>query len=123
MYDEAVSALIRVQFTDITYHLNTTFLMIRTYHAKRDTDALLSLLDTFRIYIMRNTHINTEQKKGYTNFLRFTKKMVMIKHQVEFMEASKASAQLKMLLEQMRSTDNIINKFWLEEECASLDAA
>jgi len=47
----------------------------------------------------------------------------MIKHQVEFMEASKASAQLKMLLEQMRSTDNIINKFWLEEECASLDAA
>jgi hypothetical protein len=97
--------------------------MIRTYHAKRDTDALLSLLDTFRIYIMRNTHINTEQKKGYTNFLRFTKKMVMIKHQKEYMETAKATTQLKLLLEQMRSTENIINKFWLEEECSSLDAA
>jgi hypothetical protein len=95
--------------------------MIRTYHAKRDTDALLSLLDTFRIYIMRNTHINTDQKKGYTNFLRFTKKMVMIKHQIEFLDANKASAQLKQLMEQINNTENIINKFWLEEECNSID--
>lgn len=121
LFDEAISALIRVQFTDITYHLNTTFLMLRTYHAKRDTDALLSLLDTFRIYIMRNTHINTEQKKGYTNFLRFTKKMVMIKHQMEFLDTKKALSQLKMLLEQIKSTENIINKFWLEEECSAFD--
>jgi hypothetical protein len=123
LFDEAISALIRVQFTDITYHLNTTFLMLRTYHAKRDTDALLSLLDTFRIYIMRNTHINTEQKKGYTNFLRFTKKMVMIKHQMEFLDTKKALGQLKMLLEQIKSTENIINKFWLEEECSAFDLA
>jgi len=95
--------------------------MLRTYHAKRDTDALLSLLDTFRIYIMRNTHINTEQKKGYTNFLRFTKKMVMIKHQMEFLDTKKALGQLKMLLEQIKSTENIINKFWLEEECSAFD--
>jgi hypothetical protein len=95
--------------------------MIRTYHAKRDTDALLSLLDTFRIYIMRNTHINTDQKKGYTNFLRFTKKMVMIKHQIEYLEANKANSQLKQLMEQINSTENIINKFWLEEECNSID--
>jgi hypothetical protein len=121
LFDEAISELIRVQFTDITYHLNTTFLMLRTYHAKRDTDALLSLLDTFRIYIMRNTHINTEQKKGYTNFLRFTKKMVMIKHQMEFLDTKKALGQLKMLLEQIKSTENIINKFWLEEECSAFD--
>jgi hypothetical protein len=70
---------------------------------------------------MRNTHINTEQKKGYTNFLRFTKKMVMIKHQIEFLDTKKASTQLKMLLEQIKTTDNIINKFWLEEECSTFD--
>lgn len=121
LFDEAISALIRVQFTDITYHLNTSFLMIRTYHAKRDTDALLSLLDTFRIYIMRNTHINTDQKKGYTNFLRFTKKMVMIKHQLDYLEASKAASQLKSLREQINNTENVINKFWLEEECGASD--
>ena len=121
MFDEAISALIRVQFTDITYHLNTSFLMIRTYHAKRDTDALLSLLDTFRIYIMRNTHINTDQKKGYTNFLRFTKKMVMVKHQLDYMEAGKAASQLKSLREQINNTENVINKFWLEEECGAFD--
>lgn len=120
MFDEAISALIRVQFTDITYHLNTTFLMLRTYHAKKDTNALLSLIDTFRIYIMRNTHINTDQKKGYTNFLRFTKKMVLIKHQMDFLDANKASLQLSTLFEQVKNTENMVNKFWLEEECSSL---
>jgi hypothetical protein len=48
--------------------------------------------------------------------------MVMIKHQMEFLDTKKALAQLKMLLEQIKSTDNIINKFWLEEECTASDA-
>jgi hypothetical protein len=43
--------------------------------------------------------------------------MVMIKHQMEFLEAKKVSEQLNLLLEQIRGTENIINKFWLEEEC------
>lgn len=123
MYDQAISTLIRVQFTDITYHLNTTFLMIRTYHAKRDTDALLSLLDTFRIYIMRSAHINTEQKKSYQQFLRFTKKMVMIRHQIDYLAPAKAAQQLENLLEQIRNTANVVNKIWLEEECGVEPAA
>jgi hypothetical protein len=47
--------------------------------------------------------------------------MVMIKHQIEFLDANKASAQLKQLMEQINNTENIINKFWLEEECNSID--
>jgi deoxyribodipyrimidine photolyase len=70
---------------------------------------------------MRNTHINTDQKKGYTNFLRFTKKMVMIKHQLDYLEASKAASQLKSLREQINNTENVINKFWLEEECGAFE--
>ena len=70
---------------------------------------------------MRNTHINTDQKKGYTNFLRFTKKMVMVKHQLDYLEPNKAASQLKSLREQINNTENIINKFWLEEECGTFD--
>jgi hypothetical protein len=47
--------------------------------------------------------------------------MVMIKHQIEFLDANKASSQLKQLMEQINNTENIINKFWLEEECNSID--
>jgi hypothetical protein len=47
--------------------------------------------------------------------------MVMIKHQIEFLDANKASSQLKQLMEQINNTENIINKFWLEEECNSFD--
>jgi hypothetical protein len=52
---------------------------------------------------------------------RIPKKMVMIKHQIEYLEANKANSQLKQLMEQINSTENIINKFWLEEECNSID--
>jgi hypothetical protein len=45
--------------------------------------------------------------------------MVMIKHQIEFLDTNKATSQLKTLLDQINNTENIINKFWLEEECAS----
>jgi hypothetical protein len=47
--------------------------------------------------------------------------MVMIKHQLDYLEASKAASQLKSLREQINNTENIINKFWLEEECGTLD--
>jgi hypothetical protein len=45
----------------------------------------------------------------------------MIKHQLDYMEASKAASQLKSLREQINYTENVINKFWLEEECGDFD--
>ena len=80
-YNEALSVLLLVQFTDVKYHLNTTFLLLRTYFALKDMEALLSLIETFRIYVIRNRKMTTEQKRSYTNFLRFAKKLVLIRHQ------------------------------------------
>lgn len=116
-YHEALSVLLLVQFTDVKYHLNTSFLLLRTYFALKDTEALLSLIDTFRIYVIRNRKISTEQKRGYTNFLRFAKKLVLIRHQAPAYSRQPVEEKLAELAKKIESTTNVINKYWLLEEC------
>lgn len=116
-YNEALSVLLLVQFTDVKYHLNTSFLLLRTYFALRDTEALLSLIDTFRIYVIRNRKITTDQKRGYTNFLRFAKKLVLLRHQAPTYTRQTIAEKLANLEKKIESTGNVINKYWLLEEC------
>ncbi|GJM34028.1 MAG: hypothetical protein DHS20C18_30290 [Saprospiraceae bacterium] len=117
MYQDALSALLLVQFTDVKYHLNTTFLLLRTYYALRDTEALLSLIETFRIYVIRNQQTTTDQKRGYTNFLRFAKKLVLLKHQAHTYSKNNLHTKLEVLANKIEQTNNVINRYWLLEEC------
>ncbi len=120
MYQEALSALLLVQFTDVKYHLNTTFLLLRTYYALSDTEALLSLIDTFRIYVIRNQKITSNQKRGYTNFLRFAKRLVLIRHNKSTFSRQELKEKLATLSAKIEETNNIINRYWLIEECNAI---
>ncbi len=122
MYQEALSALLHVQFTDVKYHLNTTFLLLRTYYALHDTEALLSLIDTFRIYVIRNQKITSEQKRGYTNFLRFAKRLVLLRHNATTYSRKELREKLDALFHKIEETGNIINRYWLTEECKAVAA-
>lgn len=123
MYNEALYALLLVQFTDVKYHLNTSFLLLRTYYALKDTEALLSLIETFRIYVMRNRKMTTDQKRGYTNFLRFAKKLVLLKHNASTFSKKTLDEKLTALYHKILNTDNVINRYWLIEESAPETAA
>ncbi len=120
-YNEAIETLLHVQFTDVKYHLNTTFLLLRTYYALGDTEALLSLIETFRIYVIRNRKMTTDQKKGYTNFLRFAKKLVLLKHQSATYTRKTLKEKVDSLAQKIQDTNNVINKYWLLEECQTSD--
>jgi hypothetical protein len=113
MYDNALESLRFVQYTDVKYHISTTFLTIRTYYEKRDIEALISLLDTFRIYVLRNKKINAAEKKGYTNFVRFTKQLALISYSPNEKELDKKLTSLKKNIEE---TVDLINKTWLLNE-------
>ncbi len=117
MYNEALSALLVVQFTDVKYHLSTNFLILRTYYALKDTEALLSLIETFRIYVIRNRKMTVEQKRGYTNFLRFAKKLVLIKHHASTYSNKELEKEVDSLSAKINETENVINRYWLLEEC------
>lgn len=123
MYDEVLSNLLHVQYTDVKYHLSSSFLLLRTYYAMRDTEALLSLIETFRIYVLRNRQMTSDQKKGYINFLRLVKKLVLLKHDYTVHRGKDLVEQLDRLRLQILDTENVINRSWLVEECSLESAA
>ncbi|MBL7792144.1 MAG: hypothetical protein JNK77_07465 [Saprospiraceae bacterium] len=119
MFSDVLSALLHVQFTDVKYHLNTTFLQLRTYYAMRDTEALLSLIETFRIYVIRNRKMTTNEKRGYSNFLRFAKKLALLKHNSSTFSKKSLKEKLDALSHKIETTENVINRYWLLEECGA----
>jgi hypothetical protein len=92
-------------------------LILRTYYALKDTEALLSLIETFRIYVIRNRKMTVEQKRGYTNFLRFAKKLVLIKHSASTYTKKDYAKEIIELKEKIDGTENVINRYWLTEQC------
>lgn len=116
MYDEAEDLLINVQFSDVVYHLSATLLRVRIYYEKQDTETLLNLLETFRLYIIRNRNISVNDKKSYTNFLRFAKKVALLRHQIHALGRRAINEQLQLLHEKIKTVEPMAGKDWLLRE-------
>ena len=116
-YNKALEVLRNVQFTDVTYHLNTTFLQLRVYYDQRDTEAFYGLIETFRIYVIRNRKMTTAEKKSYANLLRFAKSVASLKLNASTFARKVLEEKLAALRRKIQETDNVINKQWLLEEC------
>lgn len=113
-YNEAIDQLNQTRFTDVKYHLNTNFLMLRTYYDQQDTVALLSLIETFRVYVVRNKKMTNDEKRGYTNFLRFAKKLALLRQ--EPLGKKERIKKMDELHKKIEQSENVINKYWLLEE-------
>ncbi|MEM6379640.1 MAG: hypothetical protein AAF705_15665, partial [Bacteroidota bacterium] len=121
-YYDVLSNLLHVQYTDVKYHLSSSFLLLRTYYKLQDTEAMLGLIDTFRIYVLRNNQMTSDQKKSYINFLRLAKKLVLLKHQYHAFSKSEVRQKLADLREKVLNTENVINRYWLVEELGEPEA-
>ena len=116
-YSEALDHLLLVRFSDVKYHLNYNNLLLATYYALGDTEALMSLLDTFRIYVIRNRKMTVDLKKQYTNFLRYAKKLTQIKQLPRSYGGSSKEEKFAALFLQIRQAENVVNRYWLENTC------
>jgi hypothetical protein len=116
-YDKVLDHLLHVQYTDVKYHLSSSYLLVRTYHKLGNTEALLGLLDTFRLFVMRNKQMTGSQKKEYINFIRLAKKLILLKHEYQIYAKAERTKKLDKLRKQIEETDPLINRSWLLEEC------
>ncbi|NUN99721.1 MAG: hypothetical protein HUU01_03805 [Saprospiraceae bacterium] len=67
-YRSALFHLNQVEFTDIHYSLDAKTMLIKIYFETSETEAFLSLLSSFNIYLRRNKLISKEIKSAYLNF-------------------------------------------------------
>ena len=78
-FDKALRMLLRVEFNDVYYHLDSKSLLMKVYYEMNEFDAFLSLVDAFRIYLRRNKFISDFQKETYSNFIQVINKLMKLK--------------------------------------------
>ncbi|MEM8525530.1 MAG: hypothetical protein AAGG68_12890 [Bacteroidota bacterium] len=121
-YDEASTLLLQVQFTEMQYHMGGNLLLMRSYYELDNIDALFSLLESMRIYVIRSKKMTTKEKRGYKNLLRFAKKLVGIKSEKIALTQKDFLKKISRLREEIDGTDNIYAKSWLVSKCGDLAA-
>jgi hypothetical protein len=78
-YDKALRMLLKVEFNDVYYHLDSKSLLMKVYFEMNEYDAFFSLIDAFKIYLRRNKFISDFQRETYHNFILLINKLMKVK--------------------------------------------
>ncbi len=107
-YGEALRLLLKVEFQDVYYHLDTKLLMLKIYYEINEIESLFSLIDAFKIYLKRNKFVPDSVRKTHNNFLTFAKKAIKI--------PDSDYNKIEDLEKQIKSTKEVVNIPWLLEK-------
>jgi len=112
-YSEVIKILQEVEYNDYATNINAKITLIITYYEVGEIDPLFSLLESFRVYLNRNTEIPSIRKPNYKNLIKFTKKLISL--------PPSDSKKLLLLKQEVESTKNIASRDWLLEKITELE--
>ncbi len=107
-YDEVLTLLRSVEFTDFYYHLDSKSLLLKTYYELEETEAFFSLVEAFKVYIKRNGLIPGYQKAGYNNMIKLTARL--------FKWKLNPKNNLEEILEEIENTKPVVDILWLRKK-------
>ena len=67
-YGNALSELNKVEFSDIHYNLDAKAMLLKIYFESGETEALLSLISSFKIFLKRQKSLTPHVRLSYLNF-------------------------------------------------------
>jgi len=102
-YGKVLDQLKQLRFSDLHYHLGSRVLMLKTYYHMEETDALLSLLASFSVYLRRKKELSTPLRRTYLNFCNLLHKVLSLK----------PSANREKIRDQIRETNPLAERSWL----------
>ena len=111
-YDKALRMLLRVEFNDVYYHLDSKSLLMKVYYEMNEYDAFFSLVDAFKIYLRRNKFISEFQRETYHNFILLLNKLMKVKLRKNSMTLA--------LHEEICSTKPAADLVWLKTKSEEL---
>jgi hypothetical protein len=112
----AAQLLATVTDSDVVYHLARVILEVRIAYDQQDQEYALNLLETFRLYVRRNRKMSTKDKRSYINYTRFTKSLVNLKQQKDFMAKEAYSKKVGTLNTTVGEVEFLVERTWLLEE-------
>lgn len=115
-YDEAGDMLLQVNDSDVKYHLARVQLEVRIAYEQRETTYLLNQLETFRLYVLRQRKISSNDKRSYTSYSRFAKQLANLRLQSDFMDKDIFKRKLASLHKKINDAPLLVDREWLLKE-------
>ncbi len=110
-FDQVITLLHQTELSDLLLNLNAKAMLVITYYELDEFNVLSSLLESFRVFLLRKKGLGYH-KDTYLNFVRFTKRLVMID---PFNQP-----KIKKLKEKIAETRTLAEKKWLLEKAQEL---
>lgn len=112
-YDRAMQLLNKVHFTDPNYYLDAKSILLKIYFDKKNDDALYSLRDTVKIYLLRENLLSKNQRLLYKNLFSYAMKLFRLKFQSAHLKKENITVITKKLVAEIKNNEHIANKQWL----------
>lgn len=114
-YKEALTHFMQVNYIDAFYHCDCKSLLLKCYYELKETEAFLSLIDAFKMYLKREKSLSADRKKAYHHFMRFTLRLYKIK-------ALYSNKSVAKLVGDVNKEEVVSDRGWLLEKAKELDA-
>lgn len=119
-YSQALKLLQHVEFSDQFYHLGSKVMLLKSYYELGDTEALMHLCETFRMYLKRNTELSKYHQTTNMNLIAVTRKLADLQSRWPDLgrkDREKGIEKIRALIEEK---GNVAQKGWLMEKMAGL---
>jgi hypothetical protein len=110
---KALRLLQQVEFLDVYYHLDAKSLLLKAWYEDGEVEPLLSLIETFKIYIRRSRKISEYQRLTYRNQIKVVQ--MLVRHRLG---SRKPIHAIRKTLDSLRP---IADLTWLERKLAELE--
>jgi hypothetical protein len=111
-YDKAKALLQEVEYVDVAYNLDAKSMLMAIYFELDEDDSLISLMDSFKVYLSRHKDIPDQRKDLYLGLIKFIKRLMKL-----LPEDIKSINQLH---EEIEATEGVASKKWLLEKLEEL---
>lgn len=111
-YKKCLNELLKVEFTDIYYSLDSRSLLLKTYYQLNNFESALSLINSFKVFLKRDKKISEYQNITYTNFLKISLQLVQL--QLGY------KRDINKIAEKLKNIKQIADSTWLNEKINEL---
>lgn len=104
-YDKAMPLLLQMEYDDVLLNCLGKIMLTQMYYDQGETEALLSLLQSFKTYIRRKKMLGYH-RESYLNFILFVNRIISGEHPDKVLSA-------------INQTDVVAEREWLRRTCQS----
>ncbi len=119
-YDQVLSLLTRVEYSDLRYSLGAKALLLRTYYDLEEYSALHSLVDSFRQYLVRNRLMADGRRQGYYNLFKLTRRAALLRENQGYYPQHRYEREWQRLAADTKAAEAVFNKAWLQQKIEEL---